>query len=169
METCSTLLAFCAGNSPATGEFPTQRSVTRSFDVFVDLRWNRRLSKQLRRRWFETSLRLLKGHCNERFRERHCPRHHKTGILLKSSYYWSLNFDNNAHTFGQFVLRKIIFQNSHQIYDIGSLEAGENRRRDISPLLSPSTYASINNIENVDNKCFLWASWKNGNIYLQFE
>ena len=28
----------CAGNSPATGEFPTQRPVTRSFDVFFDLR-----------------------------------------------------------------------------------------------------------------------------------
>ena len=38
METFSALLAICAGNSPATGEFPTQRPVTRSFDVFFDLR-----------------------------------------------------------------------------------------------------------------------------------
>ena len=30
METFSALLAFCAGNSPATGEFPSQRPVTRS-------------------------------------------------------------------------------------------------------------------------------------------
>ena len=30
----SALLAFCAGNSPVTGEFPAQRPVTRSFDVF---------------------------------------------------------------------------------------------------------------------------------------
>ena len=36
METFSALLAFCAGNSPVTGEFPTQKSVTRSFDVFFD-------------------------------------------------------------------------------------------------------------------------------------
>ena len=28
METFSTLLAFCVGNSPVTGEFPTQRPVT---------------------------------------------------------------------------------------------------------------------------------------------
>ena len=28
-----------------TGEFPTQRPVTRSFDVFFDLRLNKRLSK----------------------------------------------------------------------------------------------------------------------------
>ena len=34
METFSALLAFCAGNSPVTGEFPSQRPVTRSFDVF---------------------------------------------------------------------------------------------------------------------------------------
>ena len=39
METFSSLLAFCAGNSPVIGEFPAQRQVTRSFDVFFDLRW----------------------------------------------------------------------------------------------------------------------------------
>ena len=34
METFSALLAFCAGNSPATGEFPSQRPVTWSFGGF---------------------------------------------------------------------------------------------------------------------------------------
>ena len=34
METFSALLAICAGNSPVPGEFPAQRPVTRSFDVF---------------------------------------------------------------------------------------------------------------------------------------
>ena len=38
METFSVLLALCAGNSPVTGEFPSQRPVTRSFDVSFDLR-----------------------------------------------------------------------------------------------------------------------------------
>ena len=37
METFSALLAICAGNSPVTGECPTQRPVMRSFDVFFDL------------------------------------------------------------------------------------------------------------------------------------
>ena len=46
METFSALLAICAGNSPVTGEFPTKRPVTRTFDVFFDLRQNKRLSKQ---------------------------------------------------------------------------------------------------------------------------
>ena len=64
MEASSALLALCAGNSPVTGEFPAQRQVTRSFDVFFDLRQNKRLSKQSRCWWFETPLRLLWCHCN---------------------------------------------------------------------------------------------------------
>ena len=36
----SALLVLCAGNSPVPGEFPTQRPVTRSLDVFFDLRLN---------------------------------------------------------------------------------------------------------------------------------
>ena len=35
MKTFSALLALCAGNSPVTGEFPSQRPVTRSFDVLI--------------------------------------------------------------------------------------------------------------------------------------
>ena len=48
METFSASLAICAGNSPVSGEFPTQRPVTRSFDVFFDLCLNKRLRKQSR-------------------------------------------------------------------------------------------------------------------------
>ena len=44
MEAFSALLALCAGNSSVTGEFPAQRPVTRSFDIFFDLRLNKRLS-----------------------------------------------------------------------------------------------------------------------------
>ena len=40
METFSALLAFCTENAPVTSEFPTQRTVTQSFDVFFDLRQN---------------------------------------------------------------------------------------------------------------------------------
>ena len=45
METFSALLAICAGNSPVTGEFIAQMPVTRSFDVFCNLRLNKRLSE----------------------------------------------------------------------------------------------------------------------------
>ena len=37
-----------------TGEFPTRRLVTQSFDIFFDLRRNKRLSKQSWGWWFET-------------------------------------------------------------------------------------------------------------------
>ena len=64
METFSALLAICAGNSPVPGEFPTQRPVTRSFDVYFDLRPNKRLSKQSWGWWFETQSRPLWRHRN---------------------------------------------------------------------------------------------------------
>ena len=64
METFSALLAICAGNSPVPGEFPTQRPVTRSFDVFFDVRPNKRLSKQSWGWWFETLSPSLWRHRN---------------------------------------------------------------------------------------------------------
>ena len=65
METFSALLAICAGNSPVYGEFPAQRPVTRSFDVFFDLRLNKRLSKQSWGWWLETPSFPLWRHPNE--------------------------------------------------------------------------------------------------------
>ena len=64
METFSALLAICAGNSPVTGEFPAQRPVTRSFDVFFVLRPNKRLNKQSWGWWFETPQRSIWRDCN---------------------------------------------------------------------------------------------------------
>ena len=60
-ETFSALLAICAGNSPVPGEFTTQR---RSFDVFFDLRLNRRLSKESKGWRLETLSRPLWRHRN---------------------------------------------------------------------------------------------------------
>ena len=54
METFSALLVICARNSPVAGEFPAQRPVMRTFDVFFDLHPNKRLSKQWWGWWFET-------------------------------------------------------------------------------------------------------------------
>ena len=52
------------GEFTGPGEFPTQRPVMRSFDVFLDMRLNKRLSKQWRGWWFETSLWSLWRQCN---------------------------------------------------------------------------------------------------------
>ena len=63
----SALLALCAGNSSVTGEFPSQRPVTRNFDVFIPLC----LNKQSLGWWFETPSCSLWRHCN-----RICPGAH---------------------------------------------------------------------------------------------
>ena len=63
IETFSALLALCKGNSPVTCEFPSQRPVTRSFDVFIDLRPKKWLNKQSWGWWFQTSPHSLLRRC----------------------------------------------------------------------------------------------------------
>ena len=53
------------GEFTGPGEFPTQRPVTRSFDVYFDLRLNKRLCKQSWGWWFQTLLCPLWRHSNE--------------------------------------------------------------------------------------------------------
>ena len=62
METFSALLPIRVGNSPVPGEFPTQRPVMRSFDIFFDLCLNRWLRKQWWGWWFVTLSRPLWRH-----------------------------------------------------------------------------------------------------------
>ena len=62
--TFSAYLVLCEGNPPVTGGFPSQRPVTRSFDVFFDLRMKKRSSKQSRHRWFARPSCPLWRHCN---------------------------------------------------------------------------------------------------------
>ena len=47
--------SICEGNLPVTYGSPSQGLFTRRFDIFFDLRLNKRLSKQSRRRSFVTS------------------------------------------------------------------------------------------------------------------
>ena len=56
---------FC-GEFTGPGEFPAQRPVTRSFDVFY-FPLNKRLSTQWWGWWFETPSRSLWRHCNDMF------------------------------------------------------------------------------------------------------
>ena len=64
MKTFSALLVICAGNSPVNGDFPAQRPVTWSFDVFFDLHPNKQLNKQSWGWWFEAPSRPLWHQCN---------------------------------------------------------------------------------------------------------
>ena len=67
MEIFSALLALCVGNSPVTDEFHAERSVTQSFDVFFDLRPNKRLSKQSWGWWFDMASHPLWRHCSGKY------------------------------------------------------------------------------------------------------
>ena len=79
----SALLAICAGNSPVPGEFPAQRPVTRSFDVFFDLRLNNRLSKN---REAGDLRRYRARHCNDTQRDT------QQGATMWSWHVTCLNF-----------------------------------------------------------------------------
>ena len=83
METFSALLAICAGNSPVTGEFLSQRPVTRSFDVFFGLRLSKCLRKQSWGWWFETPSRSLWRHCNEQ------PLYYACRFVIYKTFYMS--------------------------------------------------------------------------------
>ena len=72
MATVSASLALCVRNSQVIGEFPAQRPMTRSFDVFFDLRLNKRLSKQSWRWRYATPSRSFWRHSN---------------VVLRQSYY----------------------------------------------------------------------------------
>ena len=71
METFSALLALCTGNSPVTGELPSQRPLTQNFDVSLICALNTRLSKQswagdLRRHRpnYDVVVMMMSGHGN---------------------------------------------------------------------------------------------------------
>ena len=83
-----------------TGEFPAQRPVTRSFDVFFDLRLNKRLSKQKWGWWFETLSRPLWRHCNALIL-RHCKVTFLRFLLLlsSSSSSWSWSSSSSSSLF----------------------------------------------------------------------
>ena len=65
MEIFSALVALCEFASVVTSEFASERPGTQSFDVAVDLRLNKRWSKQMCHRSFETPLRSLWRQCND--------------------------------------------------------------------------------------------------------
>ena len=88
MKTFSASLALCEGNSPVTVEFPSQRPVMRSFDVFFYLRLSKRLTKHSRRRWFETPSRSLWRHFNVHIVEVRA--RGNVSISYKTSYYGGL-------------------------------------------------------------------------------
>ena len=96
MKTFFALLAIWAGKSSVTDEFSAQRPVTRSFDVFCDMRLNKRLSTQSWNWWYETPSCPLWRHYS-------APSHYlnQCGVIinltLTDKRQW--NFDQNIKLF----------------------------------------------------------------------
>ena len=116
METFSALLALSAGNSMVTSEFPSQRPVTWSFDVFLDLRLNKRLIRQSWGWLFETPWRSLWRHCNV--------------CYARMSNIWKIN----VQQFTSFPFRQFLFPTGQGPYKI----ATSARERLISLLVFPT-------------------------------
>ena len=77
------------GEFTGPGEFPAQWPVTRSFDVFFDLRLNKRSSKQSWGWWFETPPWSLWRHCNGKSISKH------QGLALLTLS-WDKNWDSHS-------------------------------------------------------------------------
>ena len=104
MVTISASLALCAGNSPVTSEFPAQRPVTRSFDVFFHLCLNKRLSKQSWVWWFVTSL-----HQSWRHSDNHYYWWHgfmRRPIMSSNLFLWSVSYKKNFKCMCVFRIQK---------------------------------------------------------------
>ena len=110
MQKFSALLPIWAGNSPVTGEFPAQRPVTRSFDVFFDLRLNKRFSKQSWGWWFEMPSHSLWRYCNASvnyviiasviglFTRNHLKHYlHIGNCILRNNAHWHLILKEHLH------------------------------------------------------------------------
>ena len=106
MEAFSALLALCAGNSPVTDEFPSQRPVTQSFDIFFDLHTNKawvnsRKAGDLRRHCthYDVIVMFLETGNNrwEKDNEPIGPRHRMNNAYMFSNKQIQLHLDNNIY------------------------------------------------------------------------
>ena len=93
MEKISVVLALCAGDSPVTSEFPSQRSMARSFDFVLDLGLNKRLGKQSRHRCFQTPSCPLWRHYDWKLVER-------SGHILTFPFFQSAHFNSLLPPYG---------------------------------------------------------------------
>ena len=114
MEAFSALLDLCAGNSPVTDEFPSQRPVTRTFDVFFDMHLNKRLSKQSTGRRLETPSRSLWRQCNG-----------YSIIFNDTATHFEIRFYSNGHLYWRPIFMWECpghFKNAYEFVNLGALK-----------------------------------------------
>ena len=117
METFSALLALYARNSPVTDEFPPQKPVTWSFDVFFDLCLDKRLSKHLWGWWFETPSCSLWRHCNVLSKAIYRPEWLVAQTIVNTGKYILVLFTNGFQNITKvFMLIDLLHRNAVVIY-----------------------------------------------------
>ena len=174
METFSTLLAFSVGNSPV---LPAQRPVTRSFDVFFDLRLNKRLSKQSWGWWFETLSCPLWRHSNEVGNPSTIDYFLASSSLLDNIKYLSIE-DPSVHSIHSFM--KLSFSAIFSLYLLKenkyrSLEKIRNYKWDSNVANRFKIYSGItkasNKWGNIENNSFISIKimWSGPYAHLAFE
>ena len=166
METFSALLAICAGNSPVPGEFPAQRPVTRSFDVFVDLCPNKRLGKQPWGWGFETPSHPVWRHCNEHFPYKHA-------VLLCNLLFWSACLLVGATVSSPQCQRRIMkdvgrFNLAQTGFILCMVSANERRRYSVTPSFFGWAHTcsewTLSQPEQTTRKCQPCACFWPGNV-----
>ena len=94
----SASLAFLWGIHRRPVNSPHKWSVMRSFDVLFGLHLNKRLSKQSRRRWFETPVCSLWLHCNDNIPLEIIDLCHRLSYYLPFILVPNANIDKAVHT-----------------------------------------------------------------------
>ena len=124
IKTSSNGNIFCVtgtscGEFTGPGEFPAQRLVTRSFDVFFDLRLNKWLRKQPLGWWFETPSWPLWRHCNVK------PNCRRMFLLERGIGSAGVNQDEKLHA--------VVLNQKHVLYhQTNSFHISQNTRKYIS-------------------------------------
>ena len=131
------------GEFTAPGEFPTQRPVTRSIDVFFDMRLNKRLCKQPWGWWFETPPSWsLWRQCNENRKKRYEDSTELWGILLQNLYISFVRIRVYFSNTRQFKFGCIYLTNRSKDYGFMETESssGQQQRQRLPPLFHPSFF-----------------------------
>ena len=157
METFSALLAICAGNSPVPCEFPTQGPVTHNFDVYFDLRPNKRLSKQSWGWWFETQSPPLWRHRNATICQ--C---------------WFMLWHGNEQAMGYYTWTSVnlvhwsvyVSPATSILTDNVLIHWSQDKMTAISKKnqLTLLQWISFNFRHNFTEICFSWPNWQYGNV-----
>ena len=141
-------------NGALCGEFtsyrwnPSLRSVTWSFDVFFDLRMNKRVSIKSRRRWFETPWWSLWRHCDVCWRCAEMLYQAKRYFLVVC---WGVGVGDYIYTHGFFTLIPIDSPKQTKCIDI------ENEIHHLNNVKRSWCHSTRQSKKNISGIRYLWS------------